>query len=53
MLHRLTPAFAQVLLKAFAHLGPKIWRGSTHRFSPESVVFVKSLVPSIFQFVVT
>jgi hypothetical protein len=53
MLHRLTPAFAQLLLEAFTHLGPKIRRGSAHRFSPESVVFLKSPVPSIFQFVVT
>jgi hypothetical protein len=53
MLHGLTPAFAQVLLKACAHLGPKIRRGCAHLFSPESVIFLKSLVPSIFQFVVT
>jgi hypothetical protein len=53
MLHGLTPAFAQVLLKPIGHLGPKIWRGRAHRLSPESIVFFKSLVPSIFQFVVT
>jgi hypothetical protein len=53
MLHGLTPALAQVLLKAVAHLGPKIRRGSAHLLSPEFIVFLKSLAPSIFQFVVT